>query len=264
MKRLILFLASLATLSCTRTGYSPVEVSAALPAPSKVGAGAADGAYYPLFWQAGDRISVNSAMSHALGASSEGKAEVNFVFDAFDTQAPYEVLYPGNEAGTVTLDGTAVPLYASTSSLGAPVFLRHLGAGLSIGLSGELSVKTLSLASPGGENVGGTFSVDFATGTLVCVAGRSLVTVENPSPLVDGGLRRYRLFFAPGTFAEGLSLRAESSGGSVMEWRLAGGASLQKGKMYVLPDARFSARDFSEGVSVHIESLTENLVTLEL
>ena len=148
MRRLFLLLSIAAALSCTKTGDSPVNVSAALPSPSKVAVGPASEGYYPLYWQEGDAISVNGTLSQALGAASDGRAEVNFVLNSFAGNSPYDILYPGSSANRVNLDGTILPLYARTASLEEMVFLRHLGAGLSIGLSGDLDVASLTWISP--------------------------------------------------------------------------------------------------------------------
>ena len=238
MKKQVLLISAvpLLLISCHKWGAdSPatdgtsVLVSTAVATKTTLGNESASA--YPVYWQQGDRISVNGQLSDALEVAAP-VTEAEFRLAGLNTSAPYNYLYPGNASSQVTLDGTAMPMYARSNSL-ASVSLSHLTCGVRLDLSGDADIVSVSLSAPGGEYPGGSFSVDFSSGSLSSVSGVQIqrnVSVSLP--------QTFYLFFAPGTYSQGLNLTVTSDSVS-NTWHFATGTSLASGKIYRLPDAAF-------------------------
>ena len=244
-----------------------LQLRISLPDPaSKVTLGDREADVFPTLWQAGDVVSLNGALSNPMSAGFAGGTDAAFSFAAFSGSSPYNLLYPGSAAGTVTLDGKTLPMYGSAAGLDQVFQMHHLCCGICIPLTGDLLLSSLTLSAPGGESVAGVFTPNFSTGALSAVSATPSLTVgfetpvalsETPVPLC--------LFFAPGTFSEGLLLRAQNAAGdATCTWRFASGNTLSKGKLYLLPETSFSSWNWADGCSLSLEGMSEEIISIEL
>lgn len=267
--KLFPILALLLAVSCSkdRGGESGVQVKLALPCPStKVALGEEDAGVFPLVWEVGDRVSLNGTLSNPMSAGLAGKSHAAFSFAGFDGSAPYNLLYPGADDEKVTIDGKTLPLYATGASLDQVFTMHHLCCGVRISLTGDLSLASLRLSALGGQPIAGTFTPSFVDGSLAEVSAQSTLPMALDTPVVLSDTpQTFCLFFAPGTFSQGLSLQAQNAEGTITrEWRFATGRTLEKGKLYLLPETAFTSRDWNDGCIVSLEGLTEDPISFEL
>jgi len=267
--KLFPILALLLAVSCSKdkSGESGVQVKLALPCPAtKVALGEEDAGVFPLVWEVGDRVSLNGTLSNPMSAGLAGKSHAAFSFAGFDGAAPYTLLYPGAADEKVTIDGKTLPLYATGASLDQVFTMHHLCCGVRLSLTGDLTLASLSLSAPGGEKISGRFTPSFTDGSLSEVSANQSLTLDLETPVaLSGTPLSFYLFFAPGTFSGGLSLKALNPGGTITrEWRFATGRTLEKGKLYLLPETAFTSRDWNDGCIVSLEGLTEDPISFEL
>ncbi len=267
--KLFYLLALTLAVSCSKDGNreSAVQVHLALPGTAtKVALAGEDAGTFPLLWQEGDMVSLNGCLSNPMSAALSGKSHAAFSFADFSGSAPYNLLYPGLSAEEVVLDGKTLALYSSSDSLDGVFSLHHLCCGVRLSLTGDLTLASLILSAPGGEKISGRFSPSFADGSLSEVSANQSLTLDLETPVaLSGTPLSFYLFFAPGTFSGGLSLKALNPGGTITrEWRFATGRTLEKGKLYLLPETAFTSRDWNDGCIVSLEGLTEDPISFEL
>lgn len=267
--KLFPILALLLAVSCSkdRGGEACVQVTLALPAPAtKVVLGAEETGTFPLVWQQGDVVSLNGTLSNPMSAGLAGKSHAAFSFADFSGSAPYNLLYPGSSAGEVVLDGKTLALYSSSESLDGVFTMHHLCCGVQISLTGDLSLASLTLSAPAAEPIAGTFTPSFVDGSLAEVSAQSTLPMALDTPVVLSDTpQTFYLFFAPGTFSQGLSLQAQNAEGTITrEWRFAFGRTLEKGKLYLLPETAFTSRDWADGCLVSLEEMREDAISFEL
>ena len=262
-------------ISCGRDLASDAEASlnikVGMDTPlTKVSPGTAAAGIVPVLWQQGDKISLNGSLSNALSASFSGGEDAVFSFAGVSASSPYNLLYPGSAAEDVNFAGSVIPMYATGSDLSGVFTFHHLGTGVCVTLTGDLQVASLSLNAPGGENIAGVFalakSAGAFNGNLTPSAATSSMTVDLASPvdLSDGNPHSFYLFFAPGTFSEGLVITAEDVSGVCRSWLFASGKTLTKGYVYQLPATSFSSQDLADGAWCTLEDLTEETMTFVL
>ena len=262
-------MASLLAVSCSKdkSGESGVQVKLALPCPAtKVALGEEDAGVFPLVWEVGDRVSLNGTLSNPMSAGLAGKSHAAFSFAGFDGAAPYTLLYPGATDEKVTIDGKTLPLYATGASLDQVFTMHHLCCGVRISLTGDLSLASLTLSAPAAEPIAGTFTPSFVDGSLAEVSAQSTLSMALGTPVVLSDTpQTFCLFFAPGTFSQGLSLQAQNAEGTITrEWRFALGRTLEKGKLYLLPETAFTSRDWADGCLVSLEEMSETAISFVL
>ena len=255
--------------ACSKNGWHsrPVQLRLSLPGPeTKVTMGEAQSGTFPLLWQEGDRVSLNGCLSNPMSASLSGKSHAAFSFADFSGSAPYNLLYPGSSAGEVVLDGKTLALYSSSESLDGVFSLHHLCCGVRLSLTGDLTLASLSLSAPGGEKISGRFTPSFADGSLSEVSANQSLTLDLETPVaLSGTPLSFYLFFAPGTFSQGLSLQAQNTDGTITrEWRFALGRTLEKGKLYLLPETAFTSRDWADGCLASLEEMSEDTISFEV
>ena len=139
---------------------------------------------YPLYWSAGDQISVNGVTSAALAEG--GSASATFVLEG-TLNHPYSVVYPASTESKVTFlaeqtytPGTfcagAAPMYGYAEDANSAVQLQHLVGVLRLAVSGEATLANIVLEAESG-NLAGTYTVDCATGALTAVEGTTSKSV---------------------------------------------------------------------------------------
>ena len=259
----------LLTASCSKdkSGEAGVQVKLALPCPAtKVALGAEEAGAFPLVWEEGDLVSLNGTMSNPMSAGLAGKSHAAFSFADFSGSTPYNLLYPGAADAKVTIDGKTLPLYATGASLDQVFTMHHLCCGVRISLTGDLSLALLTLSAPADEPIAGTFTPSFDDGSLAEVSAQSTLSMALGTPIVLSDTpQTFCLFFAPGTFSQGLSLQAQNAEGTITrEWRFALGRTLEKGKLYLLPETAFTSRDWADGCLVSLEEMREDTISFEL
>ncbi len=157
------------------------------------------GEVYPLYWSAGDQISVNGVTSAAL--TEGGSASATFVLEG-TLNHPYSVVYPASTENKVTFlaeqtytPGTfcagAAPMYGYAEDANSTVQLQHLVGVLRLAVSGEATLANIVLEAESGD-LAGTYTVDCATGALTAVEGTTSKSVTL-------------------SFGEGLTLGAEAT-----------------------------------------------------
>ena len=144
----------------------------------------ADGVY-PLYWSAGDQISVNGIASAAL--TEGGGAAAAFTFDGI-LSYPYSVVYPASTANEVTFPaiqsyvaGTfaagAAPMYGYAEAEGSAIQMNHLAGALRIDVAGTATLSSVVVVAEKGS-LSGTYTVDCATGELVAKEGSTSNSVS--------------------------------------------------------------------------------------
>ena len=56
----------------------------------------------------------------------------------------------------------------------------------------------------------------------------------------------------------------QNAGDVYRRWHFATGSTLDKGKLYLLPETSFSSRDWADGGEVSLEGMNENSISFEL
>ena len=142
---------------------------------------------YKLVWSDGDQISVNGIVSDPLTEGGNGNA--SFSFQSLDLEAPYSVLYPGNEEGQVTFpavqnykngtfDAGSAPMYGYSAD-GNSIQMSHLAGVVRLAVYGKGVLNSIVL-TPAEGNLAGTYTVDFTEetrGALTAVEGTTSSTV---------------------------------------------------------------------------------------
>ena len=272
-KRLLIVLGmALLPVACHKggmeSGSEAIRIQASLPSSvTKVALGTESEGSFPVLWQEGDQVSLNGNLSRPLSAGLSGGESAPFAFMGFEAAAPYHLLYPGDVGNGVSLDGSVLPMYAAGSDIQDVFYFHHLACGVRLQLLGDLSVSSLTLSATGGEAVAGSFTVSYADGTLAPVSASDSVTIDFATPVSLSPLHpvSFFVFFAPGSFSGGLTLTAEDASAAVTRsWRFATGATLEKGKIYLLPETAFASRELSDGFECSLEEMTEELISFEL
>ena len=160
----------------------------------------ADGVY-PLYWSAGDQISVNGVTSAAL--AEDGSAYATFVLEG-TLNHPYSVVYPASTANEVTFPaiqsyvaGTfaagAAPMYGYAEAEGSAIWMNHLAGALRLDVAGTATLSSVVVVAESGS-LSGTYTVDCATGELTAkegatassvslTFGEGLTLTDTPTPL---------------------------------------------------------------------------------
>ena len=165
----------------------------------------ADGKY-PLYWSAGDQISINGAASTALAEG--GQALATFQFNAV-LNAPYSIIYPASEGGVVnflaeqpytagTFAPGAAPMYGYAATANEAIQLKHLTGILRLAVKGNGEALTSVVFTSELGKIAGPFTVDCTNGTLVAQEGASnVVTLTFAEPLVLGAEAQYLYVAVP-------------------------------------------------------------------
>ncbi len=127
---------------------------------------------YQVFWQTGDKVSVNGTLSNAVESADNGKKAVEFTIDG-TLDAPYKVLYPGTTiSNVITLPATQNYVEGSFDPAAAASFgnarksgdayiasLTHFCGILRFAINGSATLSRIELNSLGGEKLYGDFTL---------------------------------------------------------------------------------------------------------
>ena len=144
---------------------------------TKTTLGTKDGSSYPVYWSAGDVITLNGTAATEFTPAS-GNAQATAKFKVSSLAAPYNFLYNGTGTNQVSFPATqnyvadgfdpaAMPMYASVNSLGSDVTFSHVGALLKFSFTGSKKIDTINLsAADANASLSGNFTIG-ATGGLL-------------------------------------------------------------------------------------------------
>lgn len=268
-------------LSCEKEvdSYSPAQgdgssLRVSLPdSGTRTFLGAEAGGRRSVLWSAGDRISVGKAVSGPLGSKEAGGSSAIFSFST-PLEAPFNVLYPASETGTVELpssqqfidgscDPAALPMYGSGWNP-SELRLSHFSSVLQVQLTGAgKSVSRIMVLSSDGKPLsgslipetgdGGLFNGKFALG-----GASSVVSLECPAGGTALGSSPKSFFIAvpAGEYPLGFQFVVQAVGGGAM--RLA--YTPQEGRLDAARLVRFPSRQFAEDSGFTIISTEEELL----
>ncbi len=151
-----------------------LTLSAGLPEAeaTKTALGAEESGNFDILWKAGDRISVNGALSNAVAAADNGKKQVDFTITA-SLSAPYKVLYPGTTSDNVislpatqnyvadSFDPAAAAAYGTAVKNGNKygAKLNNFCGYIRFALKGSATLSKIELNSLGSEVLYGNFTL---------------------------------------------------------------------------------------------------------
>ena len=238
--------------------------------------GSKSGSNYPVYWQAGDRISLNGALSEAVPSEDSGKNKTTLLVRDASISAPYNVLYPG-EAGVAdkvtfpatqdytsgTFAANSLPMYATAPDLSGGFEMQYLGSVLRIPVKFTSSTKLrqITLTAVGGEPLGGTFAVGKSDGafngelssfstvsTIYYKFGSSGTTFASNATGV------FYIAIPKGTYSRGIEMRVYDTDGNYMKADLFSDSnSVEAGKVY-----EFTKRAYNpDGTVFYIESVSD-------
>ena len=136
------------------------------------------GETYPLYWSAGDKISVNGVESNAAVIGGNGSV-ATFAFSG-TLATPYCIAYPAANAGEVVfaaqqsyVEGTfsngASTMYGYSEN-GEGIALNHLTGVLKVGVVGLKKLVLAQVSTADRAAIAGPFAIDFTTGELTATA----------------------------------------------------------------------------------------------
>ena len=139
---------------------------------TKTALGAEESGSFDILWKAGDRISVNGALSNAVAAADNGKKQVDFTITA-SLSAPYKVLYPGTTSNNVislpatqyyvadSFDPAAAAAYGTAVKNGNKygAKLNNFCGYIRFALKGSATLSKIELNSLGSEVLYGNFTL---------------------------------------------------------------------------------------------------------
>lgn len=211
------------------------------------------GKTYPVYWEDGDRISLNGYLSGVLSDAGKGNTVARFNVMGRPS-SPYEVSYPGraDQRGSVTflqhqsyrkesVASGALPMYGISESLES-ISLEHLGAVLCIPLKGTTSIRGILARAVAGEPLSGDY--DLANKSIKASQTGGFVWLDVPSAVaLSSDPELFYIAIPAGKYAEGIRLTVFDKNGynSVISFG-AGGFTAERGVVYELPQTEFVAR----------------------
>ena len=160
-----------------------IELSLSLE-ESRTQLGEKVGDLYPLYWSAGDKISVNGVESGEAVINQSNPANATF---AVAEAATYAVAYPAAPAGEVLFAekqshvaagntfASGVSTMYGYSEDANNIKLNHLTGVLKIGVSGEAVLAKAQISTIDRAPIAGAFGIDFQTGELTATSASKSV-----------------------------------------------------------------------------------------
>lgn len=156
------------------------EVTLVLNVPASPGTkttlGAKDGSSYPIYWSAGDVITLNGTAATSFTPAS-GNETATASFKVTSLAAPYNFLYNGSGTNVVTFPSTqnyvadgfdpaAVPMYASVNSLSGNITFSHVASLLKFSFTGSKKIDSINLSAGDANSLSGNFTIGATSGIL--------------------------------------------------------------------------------------------------
>ena len=208
-----------------------------------------------VYWQAGDAICVNGAVSAALSIGEPApSAEFSFssplpeaksaVYPASAWASEGQINFSGEQAAgsDATFGQNVVPMVARAES-GNSLRFKHIAAVIKVRLkpgATKAPIASIEFSGNNGEQVSGRFGVDYSTGALTATSSadadrKVIVTVGRA---LASGVSNVFIAVPPGNYAQGFTVKVVDDNGVVMTKRTEG-IILKAGAMYLSPEETF-------------------------
>ena len=137
-----------------------------------------DAKKYPMYWSAGDKISVNGVESEEAVISEADAAVASFALNgvekpfciAYPAAPEGQVLFAENQTHTAGTFGDGVSTMYGYGEESASVTLNHLTGILKIGITGSATLKYAQISTVDRTPIAGAFNLDFTKGVVTPTA----------------------------------------------------------------------------------------------
>ena len=225
-------------------------------AETKTVIGDKTGETYPVYWENGDRISLNGYLSGTL--SDVGKESTVARFNVMGhPSSPYTVLYPGkaDQINSVTFqqhqsyrEGSvaigSLPMCGISDNL-ETIYLEHLGAVLRLPLTGNTSIRGILSRAVAGEPLSGEYNL--IKGSVEVPQTGGFIWLDIPSTVaLSSEPEMFYIAIPAGIYAEGIRLTVFDENGynSIISFG-SEGFTAERGVVYELPQTEFVPRPSS-------------------
>ncbi len=205
-----------------------------------------------VYWENGDKISINGTESGRLAGMAEGTASAEFTFSESLTY-PYKSVYPSTawkSDGTITLasvqetaDGTfaqnALPMVAYAAEGGLK--FKQICSVVKLSVKGEADIRYVEFSGNNGEQVCGDFAVNYETPAITAsaaVADADKTVKVNVGKTLSGTATEIYVVVPAGTYSNGFTVKVVDNEGGYME--KATGESTDLAVGHVVPMAEFT------------------------
>lgn len=216
------------------TNEISVNLSVPASAHTKTLLGAKDGSTYPVYWSESDVVTLNGTAATEFVPSADGTSAAA-KFKVTGLVAPYDFLYCG-VSGTSDqvsfpavqnyvadgFDPTAMPMYASMTSVNDEVAFSHLASLLKLSFTGENKISSVTLtAADESKSLSGSFTIgrnnNLLNGTLApASAGASLTYNFGDGLQLSGNPSVFYIAIPAGTYEGGVILEVNDNEGGHM------------------------------------------------
>ncbi|MBP5636946.1 MAG: hypothetical protein J6X25_05470, partial [Bacteroidales bacterium] len=191
---------------------------------TKTTLGSKNGSSYPVYWSAGDVITLNGTAATTFTPAS-GNETATASFKVTNLAAPYNFLYGGvsGKSNQVSFPSTqnyvadgfdpaAMPMYASLAARTDNVTFSHVGALLRFSITGDKKIDSVTLtAADNTKSLSGIFTIGetsgLLNGTLTPVsAGANLIYSFNGHQQLSDTPFIFYIAIPAGTYEGGISL----------------------------------------------------------
>ncbi len=229
--------------------------------------GALENGQRNVYWSNGDRICANGVESDALSGLAEDAQSADFSFPG-SLSAPYMLLYPASiytDAAHVTLPAVQVwtegsfapgafPMAAKVTSLSGSVVMEYLSSVLHIAVraaaNSSATLSSVVFRANGGEQVSGTFSIDYDNALLTPSSAPSeedhALTMTVSEALSPTDALDLFIVVPAGTYSRGFTFTLLDSEGHVMQKKRSASTTLASGRVYNFSAVTFVASSSSE------------------
>ncbi len=237
---------------------------------TKTALGEKSGKYYPNYWMAGDRISVNGKTSSPLAEDSPsvGTGKATFTVTG-SLSTPLKTVYPAAVVKAYNASSTSITLpatqYMSTESYDPAAFimvgsssqaghieLRTVMSAIKLTVPGSYDAKISSVLfeSLGDKKVSGPFTTNFST--ISAASGATTrVHVYAPGDGISFGSSVYFLVPAQ-SYSGGMRFTVRATDGTEMSFKTTASFTATRGKVYTLtsPDYAPKAETIPGGLMI--------------
>lgn len=237
---------------------------------TKTALGEKSGKYYPNYWMAGDKISVNGKTSSPLAEDSPSVGTGKAIFTVTGSlSTPLKTVYPAAVVKAYNASSTSITLpatqYMSTESYDPAAFimvgsssqaghieLHAVMSAIKLTVPGSYDAKISSVLfeSLGGMKVSGPFTTNFST--ISAASGATTrVHVYAPGDGISFGSSVYFLVPAQ-SYSGGMRFTVRATDGTEMSFKTTASFTATRGKVYTLtsPDYAPKAETIPDGLMV--------------
>ena len=238
--------------------------------------GAKSGDTYPVYWQTGDKVSMNGVLSSAVPETDNRSNKTSLYVKDVSLTSPFNILYPGEAdvSDKVTFpvsqnytansfDANSLPMYATAANLTSGFTMNYLGAVLCIPVkfTAATVLKQITLTAVNGEPLGGTFTIGKTSGALNGeLSPYSTVSTlyysfgESGTNFAANATVVFYIAIPKGTYSKGIEMKVYDTEGNYMKSALfTDSNSVQAGKVY-----EFTQRVFNpDGTAYFIETVDD-------